>query len=101
MRSSLTPAHCLVAVSAHAQTFIGIVEGNHDGDTAYVRLQSGQEIIVRLANIDASELNQPFGRRAGPALRDLTYGKTVEIEYRSEYPYRERAWDRRRDSRRL
>nr|WP_282589402.1 thermonuclease family protein [Lichenifustis flavocetrariae] len=43
-----------------------------------------------MANVDAPETDQPFGKRAGRALHDLTYGKKVEIDYRGEYPYRER-----------
>jgi hypothetical protein len=37
----LVIALCVAAIPAAAQNFIGVVTGNHDGDTPYVSLQSG------------------------------------------------------------
>jgi endonuclease YncB( thermonuclease family) len=49
-----------------------------DGDTAEVKLQSGT-ITVRFYGIDAPEHDQPHGKDAGLALRQLIVGKEVDL----------------------
>jgi endonuclease YncB( thermonuclease family) len=49
-----------------------------DGDTADVRLQSGV-ITVRFYGIDTPERDQPFGKDAASALRQLIGGKVVDL----------------------
>jgi endonuclease YncB( thermonuclease family) len=71
-------AFCIVAVPA--QAFTARVTVVHDGDTIHVTTLSGADIKVRLAEMDAPELDQPFGQRARRALCDLICGKTVEID---------------------
>jgi micrococcal nuclease len=50
----------------------------HDGDTCTVRLQ-GRSQRVRLAEIDAPEVDQPYGRAAGARLSNLVVGRTVTL----------------------
>lgn len=54
----------------------------HDGDTLTV-LREQRQIRVRLIEIDAPELGQPFGARSKQSLSELCFGKTVELALRS------------------
>ena len=58
----------------------------HDGDTLTV-LADRTRVRVRLTDIDAPELGQPFGRRAKTALSDLCFGKLAEMETRGRDRY--------------
>ena len=51
-----------------------------DGDTLKARCGEGDEIKVRLAEIDAPESGQPFGKVAKRQLSDLVYGRDVSLE---------------------
>lgn len=50
-----------------------------DGDSLVVLDPGNFQIRVRLANIDAPEPGQPWGRRSARVLRDLAAGQTVEM----------------------
>lgn len=58
----------------------------HDGDTLTVLIEQRQ-IRVRLTEIDAPELSQPFGRRSKQSLSELCFGKTAELDIRSHDRY--------------
>jgi endonuclease YncB( thermonuclease family) len=64
---------------ALASTLIGDVVAVHDGDTITLQNKSGQKKI-RLAGIDAPELNQPFGVESRIALREAVLDKAVLVE---------------------
>ncbi|WP_233584987.1 thermonuclease family protein [Aquabacterium soli] len=64
----------------------GRVTGVADGDTMYVEI-GGKSTRVRLAEIDAPEKAQPFGRRSEQALRDLVAKKVVSLSWRTIDPY--------------
>ncbi len=64
---------------AHAD-FVGRVVGVHDGDTITVLTNSNTQYKVRLANIDAPELKQPFGQKAKQVLSDFVYNQPVLIQ---------------------
>jgi micrococcal nuclease len=64
-----------LALPAHAYQVIGI----HDGDTMTL-LVDKKPLKIRLANIDAPELRQPFGQRSKQALSDLCWGTDAEYE---------------------
>jgi endonuclease YncB( thermonuclease family) len=64
----------------------GYVSRIVDGDTVVVQLQSGS-IRVRLAEIDAPEMNQPYGQQSAAALSDLVLHRTVFIEPISQDRY--------------
>lgn len=57
----------------------GVVVSVHDGDTLTV-LVDKQEVKVRLAEIDAPELRQPFGNRSKQSLAELCFQVPAEIE---------------------
>ena len=74
---------CLVlSLVACAQDSDAVLRGKvirvMDGDTAEVKLQSGA-ITVRFYGIDAPERDQPHGKAAGLALRQLIVGKEVDL----------------------
>lgn len=56
-----------------------LVVGISDGDTIKVRCSDRPQMIVRLAEIDAPEKAQPFGRRSRETLSTLCFGKQAEI----------------------
>lgn len=56
----------------------GRVTGVADGDTFYV-LIDGKSTRVRLAEVDAPEKNQPFGRKAEQSLRELVGKRDVQL----------------------
>lgn len=58
----------------------------HDGDTVTVR-QDKRALRVRLSEIDAPELGQPYGKRAKQALSDLCFGKRAELATRGRDRY--------------
>ena len=61
--------------------FYGPCAGNADGDTLRAKIQ-GVVMEFRLADIDAPEIDQPYGTRATAELRELTRGKSLTIVFR-------------------
>lgn len=59
-----------------------MVTGVADGDTLYAKVD-GHSIRIRLAQIDAPEKAQAFGRRSGQSLRELVGKKQVELAWKS------------------
>ena len=68
-----------VTQNALAISFSGVVVAVHDGDTLTVKSGSTRT-KVRLAGIDAPELNQSFGIESRNSLRSLVLHKEVQIE---------------------
>jgi endonuclease YncB( thermonuclease family) len=64
--------------AAAAQALEGAVVAVHDGDTLSLRA-GGTTIRVRLAQIDAPERGQPWGRRAREALERLAGGRRARL----------------------
>lgn len=85
MRDALAAAALLIAGAAAAET-LATVADVHDGDT--LTLASGER--VRLAEIDAPELGQPYGAEARAALSARVLGRTVAVE-----PEKRRSFGRR------
>ena len=69
-----TPTHSLAGV--FDGKFVSVV----DGDTISFLTQGGEKWRVRLADIDAPELDQPWGQAAKTALEIWTEGKSGSIE---------------------
>ncbi len=80
----LLAAWCLLLVGAWhpalAETIAGRVVGIQDGDTLTLLTIEKQQVKIRLAEIDATESNQGFGRVSKQSLSDLVFGKDVSIE---------------------
>lgn len=58
----------------------------HDGDTITVLVERRQ-VKVRLADIDAPELGQPFGANSKRSLSELCFGKTAVLDVRGRDRY--------------
>lgn len=67
--------------------FVGRVVGVHDGDTITVLTDNKNQYKVRLANIDAPELKQPFGQKSKQVLSDFVYGQPVYIQEQGQDRY--------------
>lgn len=78
MRALIALCCCLV-LSAQAETFSAKVIVVMDGDTVMV-LRGGQKIKVRMANIDAPEKDQPFGKQSRDSLLEMVGKRQVQID---------------------
>jgi endonuclease YncB( thermonuclease family) len=77
----------LLLSAAHATADSGArVVAVHDGDTLTV-LVSNRQVRVRLIEIDAPELGQPFGMRSKQSLAELCFGKQAHLDARSNDRY--------------
>ncbi|WP_216605171.1 thermonuclease family protein [Pelistega europaea] len=74
--------------SAWAETLEGQVVGVVDGDTIKVLDKMHKQYKIRLDQIDAPELHQPFGQRAKQYLSSLVYKKKVNIEWHDKDRYK-------------
>ena len=83
-RSVTTAPEGAVVTSARAKAPVHSatvsIDGVSDGDTFYVRLD-GSSVRVRLAEVDAPEKRQPFGRRSEQALRALLGSGPVVLRW--------------------
>ncbi len=70
---------CCLALSAQAETFSAKVIVVMDGDTVMV-LRGGQKLKIRLANIDAPEKDQSFGKQSRDSLLELVGKKQVQVD---------------------
>ncbi len=61
----------------------GKVVGVHDGDTITVLDSNNAQHKIRLAQIDAPELSQEWGKNSKKALSDLVFGKVVVVDVES------------------
>ncbi len=77
----------LLAVSAFAGEFTGLVVGVIDGDTIDV-LHDDQAERVRLNGIDCPEKGQAYGKSAKRAASDLAFGREVIIQMHGHDKYK-------------
>ncbi len=68
------------SVLAQAEIAIGRVVGISDGDTLSLRIDGRERMGIRLAGIDAPELDQPYGVEARRALASLARDRTARVE---------------------
>lgn len=82
---SLLPIAAAQDTAPAAYDGLARVTGVADGDTVYVRLlgYGGPPLRLRLADIDAPEKKQAFGRRSEQSLRELAGGKDVRASWRA------------------
>ena len=69
-------AHTYCGVSVGTQRIIGTVTSVHDGDTLTVGGES-----IRLASIDAPELDQAYGPSSRAILAAMVLGQSVTVTY--------------------
>jgi endonuclease YncB( thermonuclease family) len=72
--------HCGVHVGA--ERLAGLVMSVHDGDTITVAEES-----IRLASIDAPELDQAYGQQSRAQLAAMVLGQTVTVTYAGKDRY--------------
>ena len=58
----------------------GRVVGVHDGDTVTLLRAGDRQLKVRLAQIDAPELDQAFGQQSKQSLSEMVFNKTIKVE---------------------
>ena len=66
--------------AAQTTTHVWRVVGVHDGDTVTCLDETNTQQKVRLAEIDAPELGQDYGKVARESLAELVFGKTVTVQ---------------------
>jgi endonuclease YncB( thermonuclease family) len=71
----------LLSASAHAAQVTEV----HSGDTLTLN-DAGKSFTLHLANIDAPELDQPFGLASRKSLEELCKGKNISVERREKLP---------------
>jgi endonuclease YncB( thermonuclease family) len=77
----------LLAAFPAAADVLGKVVSVHDGDTLTVLVDSRQ-VKVRLADIDAPEMRQPFGTRSRESLAEMCFGKIAFVDVRGRDRYK-------------
>lgn len=77
----------LLAVPPASADVAARVVGVHDGDTLTVLIER-HPVRVRLTDIDAPELGQPFGTRSRQSLSELCFGKPAALEVRGRDRYK-------------
>jgi micrococcal nuclease len=73
--SSAAPSSSPRAANSHLWRVVGV----HDGDTVTCLDENNQQQKIRLAEIDAPEVGQDYGKAAREALAGMVFGKTVEV----------------------
>lgn len=92
MKALILPAALLCAActapTAAAQGYPATVDSVHDGDTIRVTDRHGARHRIRLAYIDAPEINQAGGTASRDALRTLILRRQVQVEVYETDSYR-------------
>ncbi len=70
-----------------AKTMTGQVIKVSDGDTIIIETQKNKKIKIRLAEIDAPEMAQPYGKKSQHVLSALILSKIVLIDYENKDQY--------------
>ena len=86
MKALLAALCCCLALGARAETFNARVIVVMDGDTVMV-LRDGKRLKIRLANIDAPEKAQAYGKQSRESLLEMVGKRQVQIESRAVDQY--------------
>lgn len=81
MKTIILFALVLLNTESGADSLNGEVVGVMSGDTLTIQTAKGELFKVRLAEVDAPELSQTFGKQARQFTENLVMGKTVLIQY--------------------
>jgi micrococcal nuclease len=71
----------LLSASAHAAEVIKV----HTGDTLTL-IDEGKSLRIHLANVDAPDLDQPYGIASRKSLEELCRGKQASFEHQRKSP---------------
>lgn len=77
--SSLAPAQPQPPAGRSANSHLWRVVGVHDGDTITCLDENNQQQKIRMAEMDAPEIGQDFGKVSRDAMAGMVFGKTVEV----------------------
>ena len=84
----ITTALLILSFSTFAGEMLeGRVVGVHDGDTVTLLMAGNRQIKVRLAQIDAPELDQAFGQQSKQSLSAMVFNKTIKVEKETKDKY--------------
>jgi endonuclease YncB( thermonuclease family) len=86
MRALLVFAFCFAAAQPALAELRGKVVKVQDGDTLTLLIHRAK-VRIRLADIDAPELKQPFGKRSWQSLADMCAGKSARVAVRGKDGY--------------
>ena len=96
-RMVLTPRHgllsiCLflvltIACAPATRTIEGLVVAVADGDTFTVLTANSQRLTIRLAEVDAPEIDQPYGQQSRQQLSRLILHKRVRVRAQARDDY--------------
>lgn len=86
MRASLLLLLSILSSPAYAEEFSARVIAVLDGDTVLV-LRNGQQVKIRLVNIDAPEKAQDFGMASRQALAGMVLHKYVQVSSKAVDDY--------------
>lgn len=81
IKASLLVLSLFLIPQADLKTVNGEVVQIQNGDTLTIKTDRDKLHKVRLADIDAPEMGQPFGRVAQRLARDLAFEKIVRVNY--------------------
>jgi endonuclease YncB( thermonuclease family) len=84
--AATAPAAAPAKASA-AKTVQGIVTHVTDGDTLWLKPADGKPVEVRLRDIDAPEICQPWGDESRKALADLALNKVASLQVQTHDKY--------------
>jgi endonuclease YncB( thermonuclease family) len=75
----LVPMQSQPPAGRSANSHLWRVVGVHDGDTITCLDENNQQQKIRMAEIDAPEIGQDFGKVSRDAMAGMVFGKTVEV----------------------
>ncbi len=79
-----------VSNPAKDQWVVGPVTKVHDGDSIHITPRGSKRVVIRLAGIDAPEIDQEFGLQSRDKLRSLIMNKSARAQCHKQDKYQRR-----------